>query len=476
MDKQLIKASDALSWAICRRRAWYEHNPPEKVADDDPFDELIRDEGVAHEARYMASIGDYVEAIDEKHTKLLMAQGADRIYQGVITNEALGVVCKPDLLTLVDGDYRPEDIKLAGDMESKKGVRAQVGTYSIVLGTSVPGRILLSKGEEYELTESDLRLAKEFLTDMQGMLSDDKPPPAHFVASKCKGCPFRPTCIPAFEKADEITRNYFIDARAVDRLSTQGIRTLSELADKEPSDIEPVPWLKKVELRRKAVLQARSLREGKVIQIGVPAMPEGTPIHFDIETWPFGAEGEGTVYLWGFLVPPFGPGNYEYIWGGMTPEEDEAAWLTFLAQVDRYRAQYPNPYLVHYTTFEKTQVRRYAKRYQMEDDQTVEWLLNNDDSCHDIKKTVSDNLILPVVGYGLKDICKNESLVNFQWEVEGSGSQWSVVRYRDWMREKDAGKREAIKLELLSYNRDDVRGTHAVQVWLGNFVSHASAA
>jgi uncharacterized protein len=66
----------------------------------------------------------------------------------------------------------------------------------------------------------------------------------------------------------------------------------------------------------------------------------------------------------------------------------------------------------------------------------------------------------------LKTVCKHQKVVNFQWEVEESGSQWSVVRYLDYLCAQDPGDKERIKEEILCYNRDDVRATQALELWL----------
>ena len=79
--------------------------------------------------------------------------------------------------------------------------------------------------------------------------------------------------------------------------------------------------------------------------------------------------------------------------------------------------------------------------------------------------------MLPTYGYGLKEVCKDSNLVNFQWEVKESGIQWSVVRYLDFLQASDEGEREEIKAEVLSYNRDDVRATRALEIWLGKIVT-----
>ena len=79
---------------------------------------------------------------------------------------------------------------------------------------------------------------------------------------------------------------------------------------------------------------------------------------------------------------------------------------------------------------------------------------------------VKKSLALPTYGYGLKEVCKHPELVDFQWELKESGSQWSVVRYLDFLAAEDAANRQAIKAEILAYNRDDVRATRALEVWL----------
>ncbi len=72
---------------------------------------------------------------------------------------------------------------------------------------------------------------------------------------------------------------------------------------------------------------------------------------------------------------------------------------------------------------------------------------------------MKDCLILPVSGYGLKAICKHEHLVDLQWEEDDSGSQWSVVQYVMFLRERDPSVKQAIKDAILTYNRDDVIAT-----------------
>lgn len=457
-----------MSWSLCMRRAWYDLNPPDgHEKESDPFVELVMQKGLDHERDLLAAMGPYVEATGVDHTKALMAANTPLIYQGMIIDETLGVICQPDFLVLKDGAYRADDAKLALEADGKKEIAAQLGTYERVLGSSHRARALLSNDSVYELRDRDQRTADQFIKDMSALTATKERPVANYTASKCAACPYRRICVPEFERDENLGLNYFVDNRAQPELAKRGIRTLTDLSVASPDDLKDVPYLKKPERQRLAILQAQSLLNRTVLPIATPTKAIGTPIHFDVETWPFGSEGKGSVYLWGLLVPPYRVEDYRYVWSDESDGAgDVGGWIAFLDMVVQLRKDFPDACLIHYTAFELTQIRMYAKRYGMENDPVVQWLLEEEGSCFDIKDAVSDSLILPIHGYGLKAICKEPALVDFQWTLEESGSQWSVVRYADYLSCDDAAERKRIRQELLIYNRDDVRGTRALEVWL----------
>lgn len=464
----MFSASDALSWSLCKRRAWFDFHPPELGAEEaDRFAQLVMARGLEHEEEVLNAMGPYDIASDAAHTQSLMAKGVPLIYQGTLIDSDLGVICKPDFLRLDRDEYRAEDAKLSSSMNGKRAQLAQIGCYDIVLGSSLRARAIMPNDEVYELVEKDLRTATTFITEMRVVVDSDVRPSANYTASKCEACPYKATCVPEFEETGNLGLNYFVDSRALPELAARGIRTLADMAATTVEVLDGVPYLKKIERREKAILQSRSLLEKKLFRLGPTSSAKGTAIHFDVETWPFGAEGKGTVYLWGFLAPPYGPDNYEYVWADESePGGDRKGWMDFLKAVRGYLKRYPDCTFVHYTDFELHQIRMYSKRFDMESDHTVMSLLNNSELFFDIKKAVSDSLILPLHGYGLKGICKAEELVNFQWELDESGSQWSVVRYADYLASDNGEERELIRQELLGYNRDDVRATRAQEVWL----------
>lgn len=467
-NQELFRASDALSWSLCKRRAWFDFHPPELGAEEpDRFAQLVMARGIEHEEDVLNAMGPYEIASDAAHTQALMAKGAPLIYQGTLVESDLGVICKPDFLRLDHGEYRAEDAKLSSSMDGKKAQLAQIGSYDIVLGSSLRARAIMPNEEVYELVEKDLRTANLFLAEMRELVDSEVRPSANYTASKCESCPYKATCVPEFEARGNLGLNYFVDSRALPELALRGIRTLADMAATTVEALDGVPYLKKEVRRKNAILQSRSLLEKRLFRLGPTDSAKGTAIHFDVETWPFGAEGKGTVYLWGFLAPPYGPDNYEYVWADESePGGDRKGWMDFLKAVRDYLTRYPDCTFVHYTDFERHQIRLYSKRFDMESDPTVMSLLDNTELFFDIKKAVSDSLVLPLYGYGLKGICKNPELVNFQWELDESGSQWSVVRYADYLAADNGEEKERIRQELLGYNRDDVRATRAQEVWL----------
>ena len=114
----------------------------------------------------------------------------------------------------------------------------------------------------------------------------------------------------------------------------------------------------------------------------------------------------------------------------------------------------------------KSTIKKYAERYSMANNNTVSWLLGEESPLFDLQKPILNSLILPLQRYGLKDICKHPGLVNFQWENDESGSQWSVVQFKRFQSEERLAVKNSIKETILNYNRDDVIATRRLELWL----------
>lgn len=471
--RPIIKPSDAVSWASCARRIWLDNlGGFEEAPVEDDFEHLVIELGLAHEKAVLDKLSETLTvrtATSPEDTQRLMSEGVDVIYQAQLVDTENGFVGYPDFLIRHEsGEYQPADAKLSLS-EDKKEIRVQLGLYRRILGTELPAITFLGDGSTGEIGDEANAVTNQFVTEMRELLASDTEPLVRYSHSKCRACPYYTHCKPAFEAKEELSLLYGIQGRAAQGLESAGIHTISELADADPAAIPDIPYLKGFEKKNRAVLQAKAYLSGEVYQTSPVMLPEGHWVHFDIEDNPLTASGDKHVYLWGFLVPDYQNSDFEYVWTD-DESEDEQGWLRFLELIEQYRERFNPLVIAHYSQHERTTIRAYAKRYGMEDNTTVQYLLG-DSPLHpsplfDMQKPVLESLVLPLQGYGLKDICKHKDLVNFQWEDDSSGSQWSVVQFNRFLDEPDPTKKAKLKAEILGYNRDDVIATRRLEEWL----------
>lgn len=471
IDKNLIKPSDAKSWSLCARRVWLDNKGDFEISQiEDEFEQLIIQLGLEHEQRVFENLATTLHvhtATSAEHTSLLMAEGAQVIYQAQLLDQENGFTGYPDFLILHEsGDYQPADAKLSLS-EEKKNIQVQLGFYRRMLGTELPAIVFLGDGSEAPIGDEANAITNQFVTEMRELLSSETEPMVRYSHSKCRACPYYTHCKPQFEDKEELSLLYGIQGRAASGLESEGIDTIAKLSKTDPKNIPDIPYLKGLDKKHRAVLQAKSYLTGEVFNHNPVSLPEGQWVHFDIEDNPLAGSGEKHVYLWGFLVSDYTKNNFEYVWTD-NESEDQHGWLQFLAKIEEYRQRYPSLILAHYSSHERSTIRAYAKRYGMEDHETVTHLLSDDSPLFDMQKPILDSLVLPLQGYGLKDICKHKDLVNFQWEDDDSGSQWSVVQFNRFLDEPDPQISANLKADILGYNRDDVIATRRLEEWLRN--------
>jgi len=470
--KILIKPSDASTWVSCVRRAWLDKHQSSTV-EIDPFNQLLFDAGLEHEAAILAMLQtehNVHKAHSVTHTHALMSQGVAVIYQAQLLDEEAGLIGFPDFLIRHEsGQYQPADAKLS-QSEHKKSIQIQLGFYRRLLANNLPAIIFLGDGRKVTLGDEINPVAENFILRMKELLTMPEQPNVRYSHSKCRICPYYSHCRPDFDAKEDLSLLYGVHGNAANHLAVAGITTITQLANSEIAAIPDVPYLKDPKRKHRAILQAKSFLTGEISQLNKVTLPEGTWIHFDIEDNPLTPTRERHVYLWGFLAPPYHKENFESVW---TDDEtqDYDGWLGFLDKIDAYRTQYSPLVLAHYSNHEKATIKKYAERYNMQNHPTVLWLLGNNSPLFDMQKPVLDNLVLPLQGYGLKDICKHPSLVNFQWENETSSAQWSVVQFNRFLTETNPQEKQQLKTDILGYNRDDVIATRKLEEWLRtNFI------
>ena len=469
--KKLIKPSDASAWALCIRRVWLDkHQVGQVKIEISDFDQLLRTSGFEHEISVLTKLQQQHvvhKAYSIEHTRELMQQNVAVIYQARLVDEQQDLIGYPDFLILHEsGDYQAADAKLSHSA-NKKGIQIQLGLYRRILNNQLPALVFLGDGNTATLGDEVEPHVEQFITAMQALLAMDEQPTVRYSHSKCRICPYFEQCTPEFEANEDISLIYGIHGNAANHLASAGLTTITQLANSSVDSVPDVPYLKGHKRKHHAILQAKAYLTGEIYQLNDITLPEGTWIHFDIEDNPLTPTRERHVYLWGLLTSPYSNDDFDYVW---TDEEsqDYQGWLSFLEKIESYRAQHSSLVLAHYSNHERSTIRKYAERYAMKDHATVLWLLGNDSPLFDMQKPVANNLVLPLQGYGLKDICKHKDLVNFQWQDEDSGSQWSVVQFNRFLDASDPHERLTLKNEILGYNRDDVIATRRLEEWLRN--------
>jgi uncharacterized protein len=470
----VINASEAVTWVKCRRRAWFDRNPPSDLqVSIDPFDELIQQRGRAHEERIRDQYDSWTQAESLESTDLLIDQGTEVIYQPHLEDRNRGLRGRPDFLERTpSGEYQVADAKLANSLRDHPEIKIQLAVYRKLLNSRLPAKVFLGSGEVEEVGDEVSKEADKFVTDMQSILDSAERPAVHYVDSKCRTCPYDGVCRPDFEKNSDLSLIPGLDKRSIGHLHAMGIKTIEALAKQDYLQIPDIPYLKGEAKKRRVVMQAKSLSTGDIVVVEPLEFRRGEWIHIDFEANPFSELTENEVYLWGLLYPPGRQEDFDYSFSPGGRLSDERAWLEFIGKLAACRERYEAPLFVHYSPYERMQIDTYAKRYGMKNQPTVNWLLSREGPLLDLRELVMKSLALPVTGYGLKEICRNKALVNFQWQQEESGSQWSVVQYIDFLNESDASKRERIRQSILTYNRDDVCATRALEMWLRAVSGH----
>ena len=464
-----IKPSDAVAWTECVRRVWLENRGSiTEAKTENDFEKLIQDKGLEHEQKILETLQEKYqvhEATSFENTKMLMNDGVDVIYQPRFKNDIEGFVGYPDfIIRNKDGEYQPADAKLSLNSK-KKSIQIQLGFYRKLLGVNLPAIVYLGDCSTAEIGDEANAITEKFINEMRILLAEEEEPFVRYSHSKCSACPHYEYCKPKFEATEELSLIYGIQGRSAQGLEKIGIKSITELANADYNTLPDVPYLKGSLKKKRAVLQAKSYLNQKIYTIAPISLPAGTWVHFDIEDNALTTNVDKHVYLWGFLKPSRGDNKFEYVWTDRE-DDDEKGWIAFLDKIEEYRSRYNDLILAHFSQHERTTILAYAKRYSMEENRTVKYLLGNDSPLFDMQKPVLESLVLPLQSYGLKDICKHPNLVNFRWEDTGSGGQWSIVQFNRYLEEKDIKLREQLKKEILGYNHDDVMATLRLEEWL----------
>ena len=115
---------------------------------------------------------------------------------------------------------------------------------------------------------------------------------------------------------------------------------------------------------------------------------------------------------------------------------------------------------MHYHSYEKTWLRRYAALYGA----PAGFAARMEEALFDLYyKGVRAALRLPLYSYSIKKVADH---VGFRWRNPESGSAWSIVQYQKARQARDPAERARILKEITDYNADDLLAMRAVWRWM----------
>ncbi len=467
-----------------------------RVAPDDSLN-LVFTKGLEHEHAYLerlrsegrevldvAALG-LAGAAAEEATVEAMRRGVDVVYQATFFDgHWVGLA---DFLLRVDlpegerssfGPWRYDiaDTKLARRL--KVPALLQMATYAARLETLqgvAPQWLTVVTGDQEQHPWRLVDVAPYARRRREELLDAiERPQPTESArVQHCGQCRWKDRCAQEWLDRDDLIQVAGMRADHRAALVQLGIPTLRSLAGATEEQLAPAL---SVSTRRRLLQQARlQLAErdtgraqfelldpepGRGLQM-LPEPDEGD-VYLDFEGDPWAEGGAGREYLAGIWTRQ---GDFVDFWAHDFAEEgrltaDLVDWLT-----ERWQ-RYPGMHVYHYAPYETTALKRLVGQHATREAQ-LDQLLRHEVFV-DLYAVVRQGVRISKGSYSIK------KLEEFYWgHTRPSGGDGvadglsSVVEYERWLVGRETGEADqSILDDIRRYNRDDVRSTLDLHVWL----------
>lgn len=205
---------------------------------------------------------------------------------------------------------------------------------------------------------------------------------------------------------------------------------------------------------------AKAFQSGQVIQLKPPSVKKAPNlVMFDVEGIPPHLDHSEKTYLWGLKVFGETPRPYSAAIASVGPEGDRAGWQKFLEECRAIFEERGPISFVHWSPYEKTQVRKYVEKYGDPHGIAARVL----DSLYDLQPAVEDAFVLPTPSYGLKLV---EQVTGYARMLPEAGGKWSMATYIEAVETEDPVKAAGLMGEILTYNEEDLDAMWAVYRWI----------
>ncbi len=491
----LITDSLLLDYKRCSRRAFLNiHGDPTQRDPERDFLEKLRQENKRHIASVLDTYYPHYEQLplsasswQEKAqaTEVLMQQGVDVIYQGILwvddhtstSSEWLDnsvrimplgydYLGKPHLLVKQPGQskfgdwlYYPISIHLGrkAKPEYKLVATFYAQLLAIIQQTPPPTPELIVRPLKHASVDVVQWLPKlqVILEDCLTILKTAQEPEVFITRQRCNLCRWYSHCYAIAQSQQHLSLVPGVTPSRYRSLQEMGVITTESLAQ---VNLDTIKELISTEVAQKLQQQAHALVHNQPIarpqsqySLSETLSHQTVELYFDIE-----AEPERNLdYLLGVLVVDrLAQTQTFYPFLAETPEQEGVIWQQFLELVNSY----DDAPIFHFSDYEKDTIKRLGNLYQTPEAQ-VKHLLSR---LIDLHHCVTTSVVLPVENYSLKSLA---NWLGFHWRDAGITGDQCVCWYDQWL---TTGDRSSL-MSIVRYNEDDCLATLHLKNWLLDF-------
>jgi predicted RecB family nuclease len=417
-----------------------------------------------------------------EETEILMQQGAEYIYEGVLTANVFDrhfleersialnrvtpignphlLIKQPGNSKFGDWSYFPLTIRLGRRPKTEYKLIAAFHAYLLsYIQQSIPAtaQIILKNSQNYRVNLAQwLPKTQQAIADCLKSLTETEAPEVFISRQRCNLCHWYTSCYNHAKAQQHLSLVPGISPNRYEHLQAKGIDTVASLATASALDLGETLGF---DIASQITQQAQSLIQNKPLlkwnyDFTIESIPNNTTfeLYFDLE-----AEPERNLdYLFGvLLVDRQNKTENFYYFIAEKPEDEEKIWNEFLEFVSFY----DGAPIFHFSEYEIDTIQRLTGLYG------TSWTLTSSilSRCVDIHHLVTNSVALPVESYSLKSLA---NWLGFQWRDRTASGEQSVCWYDFWLQTGDRSWLDSI----LRYNEDDCRATFRLKEWLTQFL------
>ena len=448
-----------------------------KAAEPDDYHRLLEKLGRRHEKRHLDSLGSYFDAAgDLEQTTKALNRGESVIYQPAmrVSHQEYGEVAGiPDFFIRDGNEYVIRDCKLSRRFreEHHPEIFRQLELYGWLYEQTFgvpPVRLEAYMGDgQLQIAPYQSARALEVLVFINELKALSEKPFDPIGWSKCLDCGFRETCWAAATEHHDVALLPGVDRSLARALRSLGVTTYDELLQRyDETSLADVKKEIGGKPRRvgnaatRILNHARVFQSGAMIKLQLPSVKRAPNlVMFDVEGIPPHLEHSEKTYLWGLKVFGEKPQSYSAALASVGPDGDGDGWRAFLANARKIFDAYGVMPFVHWSPYEKTQVRKYVEKHGDPDGIAARVL----ECLYDLQPVVEDAFVLPTSSYGLKVI---EQIAGYARMLPEAGGKWSMATYIDAVESDDPAKAAELMGQILQYNEEDLDAMWAVYGWV----------